>query len=672
MNLKLFSLRAAISSENTVTSITENTCELYTTVLHENKIKETDIVSLQISITADLDAINPATALRSKNLAKNISLFCSQEAKYRGSKPKIIRFMILLYAEEAFTAKNIYLKNASQLREDMLNSSLSDEKNKGEAKKEKKLWIVSREYAGIAEAGGLKNVVKALAENASEEKIAVCVFMPKYPQGKLEGEKTLSIDVPFNNKKYPTEYFEADMNGVHFVLIQNEFYSSKQGIYTYTEREATACNDGCIKKGTAYADTDKMNLSFQFAILEYAKKLTKEDIPNVLHCHDAHSAFLPALIENDVLAKTLFDKTTFFLTIHNAGDAYRQQLWNMDYAFEMTGISKNLLETACVENGIEPFLLSAKYARLTTVSPCYAKELKDLEYSPFSYNFSKALKEKNIDIIGITNGIDYKSYDPKNTSLSKLTFAYNPLKADYVGKYENRKFFLEKLKEKTHDTNKSFDNLNFYGSLAESSEKLLYFAYHGRIVHQKGIDILLKTIQNISNTNKNLRFLIMGQGTADYEAECIRFSEVFKGQLIYFKGYNKKIARFVTAISDFILLPSLFEPCGLEDFISQVYATIPIAHAIGGLKKIIDGETGFLFKVDNAKNMEERFSVELLSNAMAKIIQKLTNDFMLSNKKYLLDEKKFSDMIVKANDKILELYNWKKIVTERYFPLYGF
>ena len=673
---KLFALRGATSAENCADSIIESTAELYKTILRLNSLTETQLVSVQISVTSDLTAVNPATALRKKNLAMEVPLFCVQEPAYENSVPHIIRFLVYFYAEQTAKPKSVYLKNAENLKSKMLKSFPSDTikfcQSNGGTKK--KLWLVAREYAGIAEAGGLKNVVKALAENSCDAGIAVTVFLPKYSFVQLDAKKTETVKITVNEKTCTINFFETLRDGIHFVFVDTEFFAGKQSIYTYTEEEAKT---HATKKGTAYSDTDEMNISFQLGVLHYAEFLSSDEAPDVVHCHDGHTALLPAFAKNACESLVLFFKATkFFVTIHNAGDYYRQELCNLEYAKKMTGLSNQVLLEGLCKNRVEPFLVSSKYATLTTVSPWYAEELHDVNLSPFSKNFSQALIDKKISIIGITNGIDYDSYNPAQPSVSFLPFSYAPLQSDFAGKYQSRDFFLQMLKVKEQETlsgNYSLSqNVKCFGSFTESDERLFYFAYHGRIVHQKGIDILLQVIERICRKYANCRFLIMGQGTPEYEMQCEKIAESFFGQVIYFKGYDKRISRMVTAAADFILLPSLFEPCGLEDFIAQLYATIPIAHAIGGLKKIENNKTGFLFSASSPfGNMQNRFSKDGMSDALENLIVKIIEMLKIKNED-VLENETMREIILCANKNIVANYNWKKIIREQYFPIYGF
>ena len=105
--------------------------------------------------------------------------------------------------------------------------------------------------------------------------------------------------------------------------------------------------------------------------------------------------------------------------------------------------------------------------------------------------------------------------------------------------------------------------------------------------------------------NSGARFIINGQGEESLREMCRSFAQENRGRVVFFYGYEKSQSRLFTASADFAVLPSDFEPCGTEDFIAQIFATIPVAHATGGLKKIIDGKTGFLYAPNDAKTLSE-------------------------------------------------------------------
>ena len=152
------------------------------------------------------------------------------------------------------------------------------------------------------------------------------------------------------------------------------------------------------------------------------------------------------------------------------------------------------------------------------------------------------------------------------------------------------------------------------------------------------------------NNYESVKFIIAGQGEISFEKELIELTSRFDGKVIFLNGYNREAARLVNAIGDFIVLPSFFEPCGLEDFISQIYGTLPIANATGGLNKIKNYETGFLYKNNSPENL----------------IAKLSEVIALK----LYNPQKIEEMIKTASTYVHEKYLWKKVIDNEYMPFF--
>ena len=150
--------------------------------------------------------------------------------------------------------------------------------------------------------------------------------------------------------------------------------------------------------------------------------------------------------------------------------------------------------------------------------------------------------------------------------------------------------------------------------------------------------------------NDNLRFVIIGQGDVILEKKQIELAKKYPGKVLYLRGYHKALARLSVAISDYIVLPSFFEPCGLEDFIASILGTIPVAHKTGGLQKIQDNVTGFLYENNEAKE---------LSNKLLSLI-----DFKIQNKE------KYFAMIQNAAKEVHCNYDWINVIKKYYIPLY--
>ena len=280
------------------------------------------------------------------------------------------------------------------------------------------------------------------------------------------------------------------------------------------------------------------------------------------------------------------------VTIHNAGPGYHHNFDSLQTASNLTALPVSLLEKGLVGQSVEPFLLASDCAILTTVSPQYAEEI--LSSKTETAGLGEALSKKGSKIRGITNGIDFDNYDPRDTSKSHLPFAFFPERKELEGKYKCRSFLLENY---GREDSVLMPGVQKFGclELSQGEDQPVFIVYHGRLVRQKGISVLIEVSRHLLQNNFPVRIVCVGQGEGELEDSLATLSREFRGRFLYFKGYDRSLARLCTASADFSLFPSFFEPCGLEDFISQIYGTIPVANATGGLCKILDEETGFLF-----------------------------------------------------------------------------
>ncbi len=518
----------------------------------------------------------------------------------------------------------------------------------------KKYWIVAREYAGLAEAGGVKNVVRSLAEGFKNLGWPVTVFMPLYGCTAVSSVKDFdiidntSIEIQIAGKQYRVVFSQGYFHGVRIVFIVNAHFTSKMGVYTYTRLEEALYPEQ--KSGEGHSDANIISILFQKSVIEFG--IISGEKPDLIHCQDSHTALIPFLINTDDDIKKNYKTTKFVITIHNAGSVYRDQCESLSAASELLNIDEAKLKPFCIDGKPEPFLLSQSYAQFTTVSPWYAEELGN-PTNPYCSDICEEFSKREFDIIGITNGIDYSYYDPNNNKLSKIPFAFNPLIRDLEGKRKCLDLFLSTYNTiHTCNETKKIDRITQHGILSNSKKNdvPVYFAFHGRLVHQKGIEVLVEAAKIVLGSRSNARFIVIGQGTDEFEKVNIDMAHEYFGKYLYFQGYDKPLSRLCIAVSDFLLLPSFFEPCGLQDFIAQIYATIPVAHACGGLNKIIHEKTGFLYKSNDALTLSQ-----LLINLIDE-----------KNK----DKESFVDIIEHASNYVLHDFSWDKIIKEQYMPLF--
>ncbi len=510
------------------------------------------------------------------------------------------------------------------------------------------IWMVAREYAGLAESGGVKNVVCSLSEELAALGHDVTFFMPYYGCTETGALSDFRKDIFSCGKVFlcggfhKIEYSYGVLNGVKVILVGNEAFYEKNNVYTYGIKDKEKWPE--CKTGTGYSDNLYMNSLFLSAVMHYGIALSAvpSAVPDVIHCHDACTAALPAMIRT--LSGNVYSKTAFAVTIHNAGPAYHHEYPDVDTAYSFTGIDRNILEKALNGGRVEPYLLASIYSEMTTVSPDYAKEILD----PDNMNTDGLAQEfyrRKTAIRGITNGIDIQRYIPEDKNVSHLPFEYSPSAGKLAGKYACREHFI---KTAAGEDGTPVDGLQKYGYL--DGNGAVYISYHGRLVRQKGIFVLIDAIKILLEKYDFIRFIINGQGEEKLQQMCAQLAIQYPGRLVYFAGYDKSFCRLCTAAGDFAVLPSEFEPCGLEDFIAQIFGTVPVAHATGGLKKIINGKTGFTYAPNTPEVLAselERLSLEKKENTAA-----------------------FDGIIRDAAAYVALEYSWKNVAKEKYEKLY--
>lgn len=524
------------------------------------------------------------------------------------------------------------------------------------------VWIATREYAGLAEAGGVKNVACSLAEGLARKGVAVTVFIPRYGFVESAGMLLFSTDVAVAGETHRVCFYSLSTRGVRIILVDAHVFAEKRAVYVYTDTDERVIPGA--RRGKGHMDVDLVNMLFQRSILAYA--LASDTVPEVLHCQDAHAALLPALARTDAEYARLFARTAMVVTVHNAGPGYRQAIPGLERAARMTGLPEDALVRALFNDNVEPFLLAAEYGVLTTVSPWYAQELTDPAFDRFSEGLSGELCRRGITVTGITNGIDYHRYDPSDTGLSLLPYPFDPIAGDLSGKYRCREEFAQWLA-----SDDEVPGIVKYGRL-DPGEDSVYFSYHGRIAWQKGLDVLEKASRSALDSLEGARFVVLGQGDPALEALFVMLSQRYEGRFAYVSGYERNLARLAVAISDFIVLPSAFEPCGLEDFIAQIFGTIPVAHAVGGLRKIEHGRSGFLYgSADDDNDAGE----------LARLLVDLGTPVSRRGKEDASDAARYGvgcaaiesyrQIIAYAATSVRDSSNWDAIVAARYIPLYG-
>ena len=499
------------------------------------------------------------------------------------------------------------------------------------------IWHVARELGGVAEAGGVKDVVRGLADAAAEAGWRVAVVVPQYgfmPDQRAPVLHEVSVrscdhDAPWRRRRERAVIRETRLGAVRVLLVDSERYRDKRSVYTYTEEDQLENEHKAI--GTGHWDAHQMNLLLQRAALAAASRAA--DPPDLFHCHDGHAAFLPALLRR---GPRRLRRTAALLTVHNAGDGYRQEVYGLRYAARLTGLPARLLRELRLGDAVEPILASGRFAVVNSVSEGYAMEIGRTP-------LGAALAAGGGTILGLENGIDTAAYDPRDPACSGLPFSFDPGRGELDGKRACRRHLLQSLAKGRCGRTVAF------GSLRPSTGSPLV-VHVGRLAAQKGSDRLAEGLGSLLARDADVVAVVLGRGERRYEQPLERLAAAgpFSGRMVFLRGFDTLLAQLLYAAGDLIAIPSEYEPCGLSDLYGQMMACLPVVRLVGGLIKVEDGVTGFGYRGPGGL-------AECLSRALTVLRGTPAT---------------FDRMRRMAFDRVLTRYSWTRVFQDRYGPLY--
>ncbi len=408
-----------------------------------------------------------------------------------------------------------------------------------------KVLHISAECYPAAKAGGLADVVGALPKYLNNTGVDSAVIMPKYHTKWMM------------NQRY-VEVFRGVMRLDHHFIpysIEQEI-ENKLGYPLFVVNIPGKFDRGGVyadpHSGRAYGDEVERYICFQQAVLYWIMQLPER--PQVLHCHDHHTGLIPFLVRYGYEFNSLEGTPTIF-TIHNGQyhGAFSWKNYNLLPYFDNN--YRGLLDW---NNTINPLATGVKCCwRLTTVSPSYMEELR---YS--ANGLESLIAQETSKSCGILNGIDNVVWDPRGDELipHKLNGS--------VDKYKlaNKKKLAKRF------------NIN---------TKLPLITFIGRLVREKGADIIPDLISRFLSAGGKAAFVVLGSGEKWVEDQFYAMRDQFPGTFDCAIEYNEALAHTLYAGSDFLLMPSRVEPCGLNQLYALRYGTVPIVRSVGGLQDTI-------------------------------------------------------------------------------------
>ncbi|MDB5006723.1 MAG: starch synthase [Mucilaginibacter sp.] len=418
-----------------------------------------------------------------------------------------------------------------------------------------KVFHLSAECYPVAKVGGLADVVGALPKYQNMAGLQAAVVMPYYNR-KFVQENV--FDIVFQGATLLGTrrlYFEilkeqTDKLGFELYLVKIPGLLDREEIYSYP-------------------DETEQFIAFQLAFLDWISY--SQQSPDIIHCHDHHSGLVPFLLQHSKLYTRLANITTIF-TIHN-GQYHGAFGWDkLSYLPEIDLTKTGLLDWA---GGINPLATAVKCCwRYTAVSPTYLRELS-ISSNGLEYLFYIERAKGS----GIINGIDTEVWDPGKDPMITSKFS---IKQITKGKQANKEALCTRF------------------SLAP---ELPLISFIGRLVVEKGADLLAAAMeQSINEHPGKVNFLILGAGDKETEIELLQLKAYYPEQCNVVIGYDEALAHLIYAGSDFLLMPSRVEPCGLNQLYALRYGTMPLVRSTGGLKDtVIDfgDEGGYGIRYDN-------------------------------------------------------------------------
>lgn len=404
--------------------------------------------------------------------------------------------------------------------------------------------FAASECVPFSKTGGLADVVGAVPRALAALGHKVSVYTPLYRNTKLENPKVVvrSITVPFDDQyRFCSIVDGGQIEGVQFYFIDYPAYFDRDALY------GTPIGD--------YHDNAERFALFCRAVLEATKIL---GVPDIFHCHDWQSALIPVLLRTLYDEDPAFDRVNSVFTIHNMG---YQGLFPAEILpllmlpWDLFTLTK--MEFYGKVNFLKGALVYADY--ITTVSRRYALEIQTAEYG---FGLEGVLRGRSGTVAGILNGVDYSEWSPENDHFIAA------------------KFSAEQLANKAKDKS---DLLREFG-LAET--QLPVIGIVSRFAAQKGFDLIQQVGDRLAR--EEAIFVVLGAGDKAYEDLLRRLNRQYPTRFAVRVAYDNALAHKIEAGSDMFLMPSRYEPCGLNQIYSLRYGTVPIVRATGGLDDTIE------------------------------------------------------------------------------------
>ncbi len=433
--------------------------------------------------------------------------------------------------------------------------------------------MIASECAPLAKTGGLADVLSALPAALRARGEEVAVVIPRYATIDLKSSRRVydGLAVYLGPARYDCAIYEAPAE-VPLYLVDCPPLYQRKGFYG--------------ESGVDYPDNHIRFAVFARAAIAVARFLFQAD---VLHCHDWQAGLVPPYLRTTFSTDPTFGGVRTLFTIHNLG---------YQGLFPKAALAEAALDAALFHPDAMEFFGRVSYIKggialadaISTVSPTYAREIQTPEYG---FGLDGALRARSAVLTGILNGVDYREWSPDVDRLLPATYSAE----DLAGKRVCKQRLIEE-----------------FGLRADAMDRPLA-GIVSRFTRQKGTDLLAEVAAEI--VAEGVSIVALGTGEPEYEEFFRRMQSENPGRIAVRIGFDNSLAHRIEAGADLFLMPSRYEPCGLNQMYSLRYGTVPVVRATGGLNDtIVDGSTGFKFR---------EYSGQALLGAVRSAVRAYTN-----------------------------------------------
>jgi starch synthase len=455
-----------------------------------------------------------------------------------------------------------------------------------------RIVIAASEAVPFSKTGGLADVAGALVKSLGQLGHDVVLIIPDYfpmrrsANGLPPVEET-GIQVTIRMKDRPVT---ATVNWSAIPGTEARVLLVRQPEY-FDRRQPYGDGNG------GFQDNCERFCFFSRVVPEICRQMVLR--PDIIHCNDWQTGLIPALLNSQYAGTSGFARTATVMTIHNM--AYQGRFWHFD--MPLTGMPWRYFNHHQMESWNELNLLKTGLAfadQITTVSPTYAEEICTPDGG---YGLDPVLRDRHADLTGILNGIDDVAWNPETDPLLPTGYTLETRRA---GKSRCKAHLQHRMQLPC------FDEVPVIGMVS-------------RMVDQKGFDLVMESAERL--LNRNVQMVFLGTGDPYYEQMVRNLANRFPEQVAAQIGFDESLAHQIEAGADLFLMPSRFEPCGLNQMYSLRYGTVPVVRKVGGLADSVVHYDGQLASLETANGFVfTDYSAAAFAETVERALETLENE----------------------------------------------